>query len=218
MKMMCTAGVASVLAVSVAAQAEPILQFDVNSFSVQARNGAGAASAFGGLTHTGSVNFSYIANTTVLNGMFANTPSGGPLLNMGFGGSLSNFTGQINLVNGQVTGGSVTIAVNGGTDSYTTGIGAGGAVAAYIGGGFKIEGLMNGGAFSDAQFGNVDVSQWFNLPLIGSFLQFNWIPDSGGAGSADMDIFVNVVPLPTAAWTGLALLGGIAIVRKARRR
>ncbi len=211
-------GAASVLCVAAAASADPVLQFDVNSFAVQSHNAAGGSSAFGGLTHTGSINFSMIANTTVLNGMFGNTAAGGPLVNMGFNGSLSNFTGQINMVNGQVTGGSLSIAVNGGTDTYTTNISSGGQVSTYVGGGFKIEGLMGGGAFSDAQFGNVNVSPWFNLPLIGSFLQFNWLPDEFGAGSGDMDVFVNVVPLPTAAWAGLAMLGGIALIRKARRR
>jgi hypothetical protein len=217
MKTLCAVGVSSVLAAAGLAQAQSILQFDVNSFAVQSQNSAGQASAFGGLSHTGSINFSMIANTTVLNGMFGTT-TGGPLANLGFNGSLSNFTGQINLVNGQVTGGSLTIAVNGGTDTYTTSIGSGGQVQSYVGGGYKIEGLTGGGGFSDSQFGNVDVSPWFNLPLIGSFLQFNWIPDSNGAGSGDMDIFVTVVPLPTAAWAGLAMLGGIAVARKARRR
>lgn len=217
MKRLCAVGVSSILAATGIAQGQAMLQFDVNSFAVQSQNSAGQASAFGGLGHTGSINFSSILNTTVLNGMFGTT-TGGPLTNMGFNGSLSNFTGQINLVNGQVTGGSISIAVNGGTDTFTTSIAGGGQVSSYIGGGFTIEGLTGGGGFSDSQFANVDVSPWFNMPLIGSFLQFNWLPDSNGAGSGDMDMFVNVVPLPTAAWAGLAMLGGIAVARKARRR
>jgi hypothetical protein len=217
MKISYALSVASVLAASVVAQADPILQFDVNSFNVQTTNTAGIGSAFGGLSHTGSVNFS-MGSFSVLNGMFANTPSGGPLVNLGFNGTLSNFTGQVTLVNGQVTGGSLTIAVNGGTDTYTTNVVASGQVESYIGGGFKIEGLSAGGGFSDAAFGNVDVSSWFNAALFGSFLQFNWIPDGNGAGFGDMDIFVDVVPLPPAAWGGLAMLGLVAVVRKARRR
>ena len=217
MKILCAVGAVSLLAVS-AVQADPILQFDVNAFHVQAKNSGGGNSAFGGLTHTGSVDFSMIQGASVLNGMFANGPGGGPLQNMGFNGTLSNFTGQVNMTNGQVTGGFLTIAVNGGSDSYTTNISASGHVESFIGGGFKIEGLSNGGAFSDALFGNVDVSNWFNQTLIGSFLQFNWLTDEFGAGSADMDVFVDVVPLPSAAWAGLASLAGIVVVRKVRRR
>lgn len=216
MKSVILAGV--VLGAASLASADPILQFDVNSFNVGTTNGAGAASAFGGLTHTGSINFSVIPSVTVLNGMFGNGPGGGPLVNMGFAGSLSNFTGHIDMVNGQVTGGSVTLSVNGGTDSYTTDIQGAGHVEAYIGGGFKIEGLMYHGAFSDSQFGNVDVSNWFAHTLVGSFLQFNWLPDEFGRGSGDMDIFVDVVPLPAAVWMGMATMGGLVIYRRSRRK
>lgn len=213
MKTLSFIGASSVMALATVSCAEPILQFDVNSFRVTA---SGTGGGFGGLTHTGTIDFSVIQNTTVLNGMFSNVS--GSWANMGFNGSLSNFTGSISLVNGQVTGGTITLAVNGGSDTYTTNISAAGHVENYVGGGFKIEGLTSGGTLSDAQFGNVDVSPWFNQALLGSFLQFNWNPDALGNGSGDMDIFVNIVPLPPAAWAGLATLGGVVLIRKARRR
>ncbi len=218
MKSVILAGVAGLLSAASVANADPLLQFDVNSFNVGTTNSAGLGSAFGGLTHTGSVNFSVIPQVTVLNGMFGNGPGGGPLTNLGFNGSLSNFTGHIDMVNGQITGGSVTLSVNGGTDSYTTDIQNAGHVEAYIGGGFKIEGLMYHGAFTDSQFGNVNVSNWFNQTLVGSFLQFNWLPDENGRGSGDMDIFVDVVPLPAGVWMGLATMGGVAFYRRKARR
>ena len=214
---------AAALAVSAgAALATPTLQFDVNQFNTQARNSAGANSAFGGLTHSGSVNFSFAAGISVLNGIFIQTVPNGPFNNANFSGStLSNFTGAINLSNGQVTGGSITLSISNG-DSYTCGITPGsGAVSTYVGGGFKIEALTRNGMFNDAQFGNVNVSPWFNaqgvVGLPGSLLQFNFNPNATGACTADMDLFVDVVPLPPAAWAGLGTLAVALVARKARR-
>lgn len=200
--------------------AAPTLQFDVNAFSTQALNGAGQASPFGGTTHTGSVQFSLGAGQLV--GMFIQTVPNGPFANAGFSGfTMTNFSGHVDLSNGQVTGGAIAITLNN-ADVYSCQIAPGsGAVSTYVGGGFKIEGLTQAGQFNDAQFGNVDVSPWFNTQgqggLAGSFLQFNFVPNSDGHASSDMDLFVQVAPLPPAVWGGMASLGGIAIARRMRR-
>jgi hypothetical protein len=210
----------AVLAAAGTVSASPVLQFDVNQFHVQAYNGAGAASPFGGLTHTGSVHFS--DGQGVLNGIFIQTVLNGPFVNAGFAGfTLTTFSGQINLVNGQITGGNIVIGLNN-ADSYICDISPNsGNVTNYIGGGFKVEGLTRAGFFNDAQFGNVNVAPWFNAQgvggLFGSFLQFNFNPNAQGASNADMDYFVDVVPLPPAAWAGLATLAGVMVARRIRR-
>ena len=128
----------------------------------------------------------------------------------------------MNLVNGHVTGGNFTVAA--GSDTYSADVVPDvGAVSNYVGGGFKLEGLTFNGHFSDSMFGNIDVSRWTNFQnqlngLIGSFLQFNWQPNASGFSFADMDIFVDVVPLPPAAWTGLATMVGIGLTGYIRRR
>jgi len=205
-----------------AALASPTLQFDLNAFSTQAKNAGGGNSPFGGLNHTGAVSFSLGAG--VINGLFIQPTQGAPFQNANFTGTWTSFTGQITLNNGQVTGGSLTVTISNG-DSYTCGITPGsGGVSNYVGGGFKIEALTRAGFFNDAQFGNVNVSPWFGAQtpngLPGSFLQFNFNPNASGAASADMDLFVDsvVVPLPAAAWVGLAGLTGLAVLRRANRR
>ena len=205
------------------ASATPTLQFDVNAFGAQARNSGGTNSPFGGLNHTGSVAFSLGAG--VLNGIFIQSNAGQPFHDAGFAGfTMTGFSGQVNLVNGHVTGGSYTMTINNG-DTFTCNIVANsGAVSLFVGGGFKIEALTSGGMFHDAQFGNVDVSPWFNAQnpngLPGSFLQFNFDPNAAGSASSDMDWFVDVptlVPLPSAAWAGLCTLAGAMVARRIRR-
>lgn len=213
----------TVLLAAAAASATPTLQLDVNGFQIQAVNGAGGNTVFGGLTHTGALQFSYTQNVTELMAVLAQSTPAGPFVNQGFSGTLANFTGQVTLVNGQVTGGTIVVSINGGADTYQTVIQSGsGMVTSYVGGGYKIEGLTAGGTFSDSMFGNVDVSPWYAVQgagsLLGSFLEFNFDPDALGAGYSDMDLFVEVVPLPPAVLTGMATLGGIVAVRRIRRR
>ncbi len=223
MRGLTAAAVATVLAAGTAAQAAMTLQFDVNGIAVQTLNGAGAASSFGGLNHTGSVNFNFSTGITRLVDIAVSNGNGTPQ-SAGFSGSLVDFDGHINMVNGQVTGGNLVIRVAG-NDTYSASIAQNvGAVSNYVGGGYKIEGLTFNGMFSDATFGNVNVSEWFNSQsisgLLGSFLQFNFNPDASGSAYADMDIFVNaqVIPLPPAAWTGMATLSGLMIAGYVRRR
>lgn len=205
------------LAAAGAACATPTLQFDINAFHAQALNGAGQATPFGGTTHTGSLQFSLGAGQLV--GISTQTVANGPFQSAGFSGySMTSFSGHVDLSNGQVTGGALLITLDN-ADTYTCQIRPGvGGVSNYVGGGFKIEGLTWGGAFSDAQFGNVDVSPWFNSQagagLTGSFLEFNFLPNSDGAASSDMDLFVEAVPLPPSVWGGMAMLGGLALRRR----
>jgi hypothetical protein len=212
---------AALLLASAAASATPTLQFDVNGFGAQAVNAGGGNTPFGGLSHTGAVQFSVGSGT--LNGVYIQSVASGPFINAGLSGvTMTAFSGQVNLVSGLVTGGSVTIQISNG-DSYTCQIAPGsGAVSNYVGGGFKIEALTRAGQFNDAMFGNVDVSPWYNVQsgvpgLLGSFLEFNFSPNAQGAAFSDMDVFVDVVPMPPAAWAGMATLAGVMAVRRLRR-
>lgn len=202
------------------AAADSTLQFDINAFAFQVRDGMGNNSPFAGLNHTGSVNFAAGANTQL--DLATRIGDGNPFIDQGFSGSVSGFSGSIQLVNGVVSGGSLNLQVNGGADSYAASIVAGsGDVDTFAGGGFTIDGLTFAGTLSDALFGNVDVSTWFNSgngALTGSYLQFNFNPNAvTGAGFADMDAFVTV-PLPTAGLAGMSGLAGLMGVGALRRR
>ena len=223
MKKLTCGAIAAVLTAGSAASADMILHLDINSIRAQSTNGAGANTPFGGLNHTGAVQFTFQVGSSILAGIDIQDGNNAPV-NQNFNGTLLNFTGSINLSNGMVTGGNVNVQANG-NDSYTASITPNvGAVTPYVGGGFKIEGLTFNGMFSDAQFGNVNIAPWFNAQsgggLLGSFLQFNFTPDQGGFSFADLDLFVNaqVIPLPPAGWTGLATLAGLMAAGYIRRR
>jgi hypothetical protein len=215
-------GIAAVLAVAGTAAAVPTLQMDLNAFHTQAVNSGGGNTAFGGLSHTGAVQFS--VGSGLLAGVYRQDNVAGPFMNQNFAGfTLSGFTGQINLVNGMVTGGNMLLTLNNG-DTFTTAITPGvGAVSTFVGGGFKIEALTRQGFFNDSTFGNVNVTDWFANQgvggLIGSLLQFNFDPNATGFASSDMDLFIDaqIIPLPPAAWTGLATLIGVVGIRRLRR-
>ncbi|MEX2217588.1 MAG: hypothetical protein WD749_02415 [Phycisphaerales bacterium] len=214
-------GVCAALSMGGAAFGAPTLQFDVNAIQFQTTNSVGGNSAFGGLSHTGTINFSFNSTFTNLAAINVQSAQFGPWIDQGFSGSLSGFTGSISLVNGGVTGGSIFLAVNGNTDSYSCQVVPNvGTVQNYVSGGYTIQGLTFNGLFSDAMFGNVDVSQWFstNGALFGSYIEFNFNPDPQGFGFADMDLFVDAVPLPPGVWAGVGMLSGLAVLRVARRR
>lgn len=222
-RLICASAVA-VLAGAGTASADMVLHMDVNSIRIQVRNAGGAASSFGGLSHTGSIDFSFDMGVTSLLAVQTQNGSATPV-NQNFNGNLTNFSGVINLVNGQVTGGNLAVHVDS-NDTYTADVTPNaGAVSSYIGGGYKVEGLTFNGMFTDSMFGNVDVAPWFasqgnNGGLLGSFLQFNFNPDQSGGSYSDMDIFVSaqVIPLPPAAMTGIATLAGIMVAGYIRRR
>jgi hypothetical protein len=224
MKTVLGAAVAAVLVAgsTASAQMSSTLQLDINGIGVQAQNSGGVNSSFGGLTHTGSLNLDFAQSITHLLGVFVQHNHNSPV-NMGFNGTLTDFSGTINLNNGQVTGGNLMVTVNG-SDTYSAQVTPGvGSVSTFVGGGYKVEGLTFNGIFSSAMFGNVDVSPWYNMQTIaggnpGSFLSFNFNPDATGASYSDMDVFVEVIPLPPAAWTGLATLVGVMFAGYVKRR
>lgn len=211
MKLIAFAGALCAAGTAMGAQT---LQLDLNGFTAQATDGANAT-PFGGVSHTGAVALSLGSGT--LQGVAISAGTAQPFVNQGFVGTLTGLVGQINLNNGQVTGGSLTVSIAGG-DSYTTNIASAGTVTPFVGGGFKIEGLTFGGGFNDAMFGNVDVTPWTLGSLVGSFLQFNFNPSANGSATADMDVFVQVVPLPPAVASGLGTMAGIALLARMRRR
>lgn len=212
------AGIAGLaLAATSAVAQQRMLQMDINSLGFQARDGAGAASAFGGLTHTGSLVLQDDLPTSILNDIAIQT--GGPgnaFLPQTMTSTLGDVMVIINLSNGNVTGGSMMI--HAGSDMYSTTISAAGSVSTFVGGGFKIDALTSGGMFSGPTFAGVGIADFFAAQggggLPGSFLNFRIIPDPAGAGHSDIDLFVSNIPSPGS----VALLGMGAVVAVRRRR
>lgn len=201
---------------------ERTAQFDVNNLTFQARNSLGAPGAFGGLSHTGSLVFTDVLPTTELVAVLMRVDNGPFIAQPGSPWALSDAAMTINLNNGMVTGGSLSIDIGGGPggggDRYSATINPGGMVSPFVGGGFVIEGLTSAGAFSDASFGPVGVADFFAAQgtppfLNGSFLAFRIQPDPNGGGFADLDAFVSNIPAP-----GSLVLLGIGLVIGARRR
>jgi uncharacterized protein (TIGR03382 family) len=200
------------------ALAQRDMQLDVNDLGFQAYagpNGTGGTAPFGGLTHTGSLVLQNIAGS-VLNDIAMRTGGpGNPFIPQAFAGSLSGANIVINLNAGNVTGGSLMLQV--GANTYTTLIGAAGNVTTYVGGGFKIDALTQAGSFNANTFAAVPIADFFANSgfLPGSFLNFRIIPNAGGAGTSDIDIFVSNIPAPGSL--AVLGLGGLAAARRRRR-
>jgi hypothetical protein len=207
----CGVTLVTALAAGSGAMAANTLQMDMNALGLQTTGSGGAPSGFGGLSHTGAINLSFASGISYMAGIFVDS------INQNFSGSLTGMTGTIQLSNGQVVGGSLSVTVNG-VDTYTAQLAQAGYVETYIGGGYTVQGLTVNGMFSSNSFGNVNVTPWAGGSLTGSFLQFNFNPTAHGNGFADMDLFVNVVPLPPAVYTGLASLGGLMLLGYYRRK
>jgi hypothetical protein len=202
----------SVAALALAAGANAaVMQLDINGIQVR------AGGPFDGVTHTGTLTITKAATGTLLDILVDGASQGGAVL--------SDFSGEIELFNGNVVGGFLSI-FDGDGDRYDAAIGQAGRVNTQAGRGFRIDGLTFAGVFSgpvqeDASFfdfGGVDVSaifgaDAFNETLEGSFLLTSFSPDANGIDTrADIDVFI--VPTPgTAALAGLA---GIAILRRKR--
>lgn len=207
----CTAGA---LALSAGlASAAGIMQLDVNSLNAQALDSGGNTTVFGGTTHTGAIRLSHSINSSLtevlLNSVGQNIASG----------QLATFTGTINMVLGQVTGGSFALTLNN-TDTFTTNIMSGfGQVNTQAGQGFSVDGLTFNGVFSSTTFAGVNIAPWFNTqPLDGSFINFAFNPNANGFDSdADVDIFLRTGIIPTPLAGGMAGLGLFGLAARRRR-
>lgn len=206
-KMLLAASAALVTAGSALAITE--LQIDVNALRAQAYFGNGSK-GFGGVNHTGTIQLSSGSLSTLAGILIdgANQPIAA--------GLLMTFSGTINLNNGFVTGGSMSLSLNNG-DTFNTSIGGGaGQVQFQAGQGFSIDGLLTGAVFNSNSFAGLDISPWFNdQPLDGSFINFAFGPNvMGFDGDTDVDIFLPadddtpVIPTPLAGtMAGVGLLG-----------
>ncbi|MGP1309401.1 MAG: hypothetical protein ACTS27_04310 [Phycisphaerales bacterium] len=200
---------AGALAIVAGSASAAYMQLDINGIQVD------AGGAFGGTSHTGTLVFTKATSGTFIDILVDGQSTGGA--------TLTQVTGTIELVNGAVVGGSMTI-LDGDGDGYFAQIGQGGQVNVQAGRGFRIDGLTFSGVFdpgfvqSGLQYGNVDVGDVFgpaafDETLEGSFLVTSFSPDENGFdGRSDLDVFI--VPTPgTAALAGLA---GIAVLRRKR--
>lgn len=163
-----------------------------------------------GLNATGSINLVSNANSTLagvrINGVAQTVTS-----------SLLSYSGRIDLVNGGVTGGFVSVTnVDGSTYSASI-VNGQGDISKQSGQGFSIDGLTFNGLFGNGAFAGVDVSAWFNAqPRPGSVLTFAFNPNAQGVDvNSDVDLYV-LVPAPQAAGLGFASLIGLAAGRRRR--
>jgi hypothetical protein len=188
-----------------------VLQLDLNALGAQSVDSAGGNVAFGGVNHTGSVLLSggslgHIADI-LINGIAQNiTP-----------GQLQSFTGQIDLVNGGVTGGNFALTLIDNSTFTATIVGGQGQVNTQAGQGFSIDGLITSALFSSDPFAGVIITPWFSAqPLNGSFIEFAFNPNAvtGFDGDTNLDIFV-VIPSPLAG--GMAGIGLVGLAARRRR-
>lgn len=200
-------GAASVFAAN-AADAAMMLQMDVNSATVSADG------AFSGVNHTGALTFGWTSEVTTLFDILIDDAS------TGAAPVTASVSGSIQLLNGQVDGGFVSVEVfDAGMMSlgvFTAEIVPGaGQVTEQAFVGFKIDGLLGGGTFDMDTLNGVDVTEWrANEPLDGSFLTFAYNPDAMGVDSAvDLDLWVNV---PTPGAVALFGLGGLVALKRRR--
>lgn len=136
--------------------------------------------------------------------------------------SAFSFDLSISFSGGDITGGSVSIAVDqgGSENTYTASLASssGGAILFIGGGTYIIGGLTFDGTFADAAgtFLGVDITPWGSRqPVPGRFSQIAFNPDARGRDvDTDVDVFV-AVPLPGAA--GMASLGVLGLASRRRR-
>jgi hypothetical protein len=197
--MLTRAIVVGVLVGGAAASAQPVLQLGVRNAAVRVLGPSGAEAPFAGVNHTGAVLLA-----TAIVGPVA-TFSDTFLLANGFGGGVTAtyptlgpaiVNVRIDLDQGRVTGGSVSLATSGSVagDTYTAAIPANlsqPAVIANAGGGFGIQFATVGGQLSDSVFGNVPAEPWFfgqgGESIRGAVIVFRFNPPST---SADFDAYL----------------------------
>ena len=210
-------GIGLGLASATSSQAAVLLQFDLNSLNVQARNVAGAPVSFGGTTHTGSLVLSKGATGDItdvrIDGAEQNGSGGTDTFNAG----LDSLTATINLVNGEVEGGSLSFQVSGpnGIDTYSLDIlNNDSKVQAVAGGNFVLGTIAVNGNLNDGTFGGVNVQPWsLNEPLTGELLLLPFQPSANGAGNVNIEISA-VVPEPGTMAAASIVVGGLLLRRR----
>lgn len=199
--------------IGTAAFAATELQLDINSLRAQALDSAANETAFGGLNHTGSIQLS--ANSlTELAGVLLDGVLQGDTF-----GLLASLSGSIELVNGNVVGGGLSLTLNNG-DTFTAEIPDGpGRVRFQAGEGFSIDGLLADVTFSGPTFGGIDVSPWYDTqPVLGSFITFAFDPDdTGRSENTSTDVFLNAVVIPSPLAGGIASAGLLGLAARRRR-
>lgn len=202
------------------ASAQLTLGLDVNDFEYSFTDSSGAET-FGGERHTGAMRWSMASDapeeSRVVDARMGEDGPFGLLHDVTLGSGLRSFDAIIDLDSGRIRGGNITIALDNG-DTYTADF-AGGKLISLGSSGYVLDGVTLGGAFSDDQFGDIDVSEFNDLDsLPGWSLAFRFNPTAAEAsGTADAEVFV-MVPLPPAALAGLGMLAGVMGVSIARRR
>jgi hypothetical protein len=201
---------------SAQAMAQLTLGLDINGFEYEFTDGSGA-SGFGGENHTGAMKWSFSSDEPrVVDARLGEDGVFGVLEPVSIGTGLSAFDATIELDSGRIQGGSLTIRLDNG-DTYTTEF-TGGGLTRLAHGGYTIDGLTLDGAFSDDEFGAIDVSEFNRLDnLPGWALAFRFNPGLEASGTADAEVFV-MVPLPPTALAGLGVLAGVIGVTATRRR
>lgn len=214
--MRLTTAVCAVAASAGLAQAQTLLQIDINALSAQA-----SPAAFN-VNYTGTLNvFASPANPdfdgdasildVLIDGMPQNTGGAAP-------GTFA-FEMTIDFVNGDITQGSLMVAhdQNGSENVYNASLAptAGGAILD-IGNGFVIGGLTFDGMWNSpaGSFLGVDISTWGSAqPLMGYFANIQYQPNANGI---DSDVDVDVFQVPTPGALALLSLGGLAATRRRR--
>lgn len=216
-----TAAIAASSMVAASASAQATVAFDINNFDYQFFDSSGAA-GFGGTEHDGRVEWSFrtAPPTVIADARTGEQGRFGPLDPASLGQDLKDFTGSLDITGGDITSGSFTVTLAN-DDTYTAQL-SGGSIQELTVGGWTLDGLTFDGAFSDDQFGDIDVSEFFAIQgspgmLPGSFFKFRFEPDASASGTADMEVYV-LVPLPPAAYAGMATLAGVMGISYLRRR
>lgn len=191
--------VAALSCVGVASAAFELL-IDLNNVTIDAGGVIGDASTF-----TGSIVFSDNANSVLVDVVIDST-SGGPTA------SLFDFSGQVDLTNGAITGGFFRVELTDGT-VYTNSVASGSLFVA-------LGNVFGGGTsslhdFNSNLFGGVGVTPWDNPTLEGTWLLNNFNQGATGRTEVGGVDLVIVVPTPGLAAFGLAGLG--AGLRRRRR-
>jgi|GEM_PF-2358339 len=184
-----------------------MMSFDLNSVMVEAEDG------FDGVTDSGTLVLTQDSNSEIVdlrvNGAHQAMSS-----------TLALLDGTIELENGAVVSGGLSVRLEDGSLYETTITRDDGRVAFSVAEGFTVDGETRGGLFdnlhSGLAFGGVDVSPWLGRgELFGSFFLFAFDPNSEGFDrNANLEIYL-FVPSPGAGALGLA---GLAVGAIRRRR